>query len=64
MDIVAAAGLIKGKDWGFHLVTSMAAMGIVETVLSFSGAALLLSVWIVTLLMPCWAKNEFANRVR
>jgi len=63
LDIVAAAGFIKGRDWGFHLVSSMAVMGIVETVLSFSGAVRLLSVWIVTLLMPCWAKNEFLSRV-
>ena len=64
LDIVAAVGFVKGRDWGFHLVSSMAVLGIVETVLSFSGPVLLLSVWIVTLLMPCWAKNEFLNRVR
>ncbi len=64
LDIVAAAGFVKGRDWGFHLVSSMAVLGIVETVLSFSGPVLLLSVWIVTLLMPCWVKNEFLSRVR
>ncbi|MHA1636732.1 MAG: hypothetical protein ACTSUO_03170 [Candidatus Thorarchaeota archaeon] len=63
LDLVAAIGFLLGQDWAFQLVLIMAALGLTETVLAGSAPILLVAVWIITLLLPCWAKWGFYPKV-
>lgn len=59
LDLVAAIGFHFSRDWAFQLVLVMAGLGFAETMLAWSIPVLLLAVWIITLLAPCWAKWGF-----
>ena len=63
LDLIAAFGFVTGQDWAFQLVLIMAALGLVETVLVGAAPILLIAVWIITLLLPCWAKWGFYPKV-
>ncbi len=63
LDLIAAIGFLLGQDWAFQLVLIMAALGLAETVLAGAVPILLISVWIITLLLPCWAKWGFYPKV-
>ncbi|MGY5875495.1 MAG: hypothetical protein RTU30_07100 [Candidatus Thorarchaeota archaeon] len=64
IDIVAIIGFIQGRDWAFHLLVIMSCIGFVETVVAWAPMVILIAIWVVMLLMPCWVKNEFYRRVR
>ncbi|MGY5852225.1 MAG: hypothetical protein RTU92_01505 [Candidatus Thorarchaeota archaeon] len=64
IDIVTIIGFIQGRDWAFHLLVIMSCIGFVETVVAWAPMVILIAMWIVMLLMPCWVKNEFYRRVR
>jgi hypothetical protein len=64
LNVGCVYGLLWGYDWGFHLTTIMACLGFIETVVAWSPMVILISIWIITLLMPCWAKNEFYRRLK
>jgi len=63
-DIACIIGLFQGRDWAFQLTVTMACVGFAETSLAWSPLVSLIAIWIITLLIPCWAKNEFYRRVR
>ncbi len=64
IDIIVIIGFIQGRDWAFHLLVIMSCIGFVETVVAWAPMVILIAMWIVMLLMPCWVKNEFYRRVR
>ena len=59
LDFVAAIGFHLSRDWAFQLVLIMAGLGFAETMLAWSFPVILVAVWIITLLAPCWAKWGF-----
>ncbi|MDF1538571.1 MAG: hypothetical protein P1Q69_06680 [Candidatus Thorarchaeota archaeon] len=59
IDLVATVGFHYSKDWAFQLVLVLAGLGFAETMLAWSVPVMLLAIWIVTLLGPCWAKWGF-----
>lgn len=59
IDLIAAFGFILHRDWGFHLILVTAALSFTETVLTWSFPTVLVGIWIITLMMPCWAKWGF-----
>ena len=64
LDLVAALGLIQGRDWAFHLTLLMCAVGFVETILTLVTPVLLISPWIVMLFTTCIAKDGFYYRLQ
>ena len=63
VNLIAAIGFIMGYDWAFHLVLAMAALGLAETVFAAGIPIILLSIWIITLLFPCWAKWVLYSKI-
>lgn len=59
LDLLAVIGFRYSKDWAFQLVLVMAGLGFAETMLAWSIPVILLAIWIITLLAPCWAKWGF-----
>ena len=59
LDLVAAIGFHYSRDWAFQLVLLMAGLGFAETMLAWSFPVVLIAIWIITLLAPCWAKWGF-----
>ncbi|MHA2425343.1 MAG: hypothetical protein ACXAEF_11175 [Candidatus Thorarchaeota archaeon] len=59
LDLIAAIGFHLSRDWSFQLVLVMAGLGFAETMLAWSVPIILVSIWIITLLAPCWAKWGF-----
>ncbi len=59
MDLIATVGFHYSRDWAFQLVLVLAGLGFAETMLAWSVPVMLLAIWIITLLAPCWAKWGF-----
>ncbi|TXT57948.1 MAG: membrane protein of unknown function [Candidatus Thorarchaeota archaeon] len=59
IDILTTIAFKRSKDWGFHLLTTMSVLGFVEYMVTGSFPVLLLSIWIIMLLTPCWVKDGF-----
>lgn len=63
LDIFATVGLFAGKDWGFHLTLIMVPISFVETMLTLNPLIFLLSIWVLTILIPCLAKDGFYSKL-
>ncbi len=67
-DFLASYGFFTGRDWGFHLTLAMVPVSFIETLLTLNTLVFLLGVWILTILIPCLAKDGFYaklfNRMR
>jgi hypothetical protein len=63
LDLIAALGFHLSRDWAFQLVLIMAGLGFAETMLAWSFPVVLVAVWIITLLAPCWAKWGFYQKL-
>ena len=63
LDLIAAIGFYRGYDWAFQLLLVMAGLGFAETILAGSIPIVLIAVWIITLMMPCWVKWAFYPKV-
>ena len=62
IDSVVILGLYAGKEWAFHITIVMAVVGFVETLFAWMPLIILISVWIIILMLPCWAKDGFYLR--
>jgi hypothetical protein len=62
VDSVVVLGLFLGKEWAFHTTIMMAVVGFVETLYAWTPMIVLISVWIITLVLPCWGKDGFYLR--
>jgi len=63
LDLIAAIGFYRGHDWAFQLLLVMAGLGFAETFFAGSIPIVLIAVWIITLMMPCWVKWAFYPKV-
>lgn len=67
-DFLASFGFFTGRDWGFHLTVAMVPVSFIETLLTLNTLIFLLGVWILTIMIPCLAKDGFYaklfNRMR
>ncbi|MFW9931067.1 MAG: hypothetical protein ACFFDR_00210 [Candidatus Thorarchaeota archaeon] len=59
INIIAAIGFRLYRDLGFQLVLITAALSFAETMLAWSFPVVLIGIWIITLMMPCWVKWAF-----
>ena len=63
MNLIAGFGFFTGKDWGFHLTVVMVPVSFIETMLTLNGVIFLLGIWILTILIPCLAKDGFYSKL-
>jgi hypothetical protein len=59
VNLIAGYGFFAGKDWGFHLTIIMVPVSFIETLLTLNGLIFLLGIWILTIMIPCLAKDGF-----
>lgn len=59
LDGFATVGLYLGLDWGFHLTLIMVPISFIETVFTLNPFTFLLAIWVLTIFMPCLAKDGF-----
>ena len=62
IDSAVIFGLYAGKEWAFHITIVMAVVGFVETLFAWMPWIILISIWIIILMLPCWAKDGFYLR--
>jgi hypothetical protein len=62
-DVAAAIGLYIGRDWGFHLTLIMVPLSFIETILTLNPLAFMLAIWVLTIFIPCLARDGFYSRV-
>jgi hypothetical protein len=62
IDSAVILGLYAGKEWAFHITIVMTVVGFVETLFAWMPLIILISVWIIILMLPCWAKDGFYLR--
>ncbi|MFW9927181.1 MAG: hypothetical protein ACFFDM_10495 [Candidatus Thorarchaeota archaeon] len=63
LDGLATVGLYLGLDWGFHLTLMMVPVSFIETFLSLNPFAFLMAIWVLTIFMPCIAKDGFYSKL-
>jgi hypothetical protein len=63
LDGVATFGLYLGRDWGFHLTLTMVPLSFLETILTLNPLAFLLAIWVLTIFIPCPARDGFYSKV-
>jgi hypothetical protein len=59
LDLFATVGLFVGRDWGFHLTLIMVPVSFVETMLTLNPLVFLLAIWVLTIFIPCLARDGF-----
>jgi len=59
VNLIAGYGFFAGKDWGFHLTIVMVPVSFIETLLTLNGLIFLIGIWILTIMIPCLAKDGF-----
>jgi len=62
-DGIATVGLYAGRDWGFHLTLIMVPLSFIETILTLNPLAFMLAVWVLTIFIPCLARDGFYSKV-
>jgi hypothetical protein len=62
-DAFATIGLATGREWGFHLTLVMVPISFIETLVMFNPLAFLLSIWVLTIFIPCLARDGFYSKV-
>jgi hypothetical protein len=63
INIIAGFGFYIGRNWGFHLTLAMVPVSFIETLLTLNGMVFLMGIWILTILIPCLAKDGFYARL-
>ncbi len=63
VNLIAGLGFFTGKDWGFHLTIIMVPVSFIETLLTLNGLIFLLGIWILTIMIPCLAKDGFYSKL-
>jgi hypothetical protein len=63
VDSIATVGLYFGRDWGFHLTLIMVPISFIETLLTLNPLAFMLAIWILTIFIPCLARDGFYSKV-
>jgi hypothetical protein len=62
-DGIATAGLYLGRDWGFHLTLLMVPISFIETMLTLNPLVFMLAIWVLTIFIPCLARDGFYSKV-
>ncbi len=63
VDGIATIGLYLGRDWGFHLTLVMVPISFIETMLTLNPLVFMLSIWVLTIFIPCLARDGFYSKV-
>jgi hypothetical protein len=63
VNLLAGFGFYAGRNWGFHLTLVMVPVSFIETLLTLNGLIFLLGIWILTILIPCLAKDGFYTKL-